>query len=157
MKYTDLKSRRLLPIVIVVMLVPAALAGAKIMSDPIKPWMKPTEWKATEGNIVEPNLKVRGLIVEFVPNYSSTGGWVSYHIFPAMIMLNETETLWISNPSWDNLKSVRVGYDYEDLPDLALGMSVEVYGYWVQITDTPYSFMIFVGPPVNGSYLKPLT
>lgn len=155
MKRTALKRRLFLPTILFVILIPVAFASVRIMQDPIKPWMRPTEWPSNEENNLPPDLKVKGRIVEFTPNSTSTG-WVSYHTFPAMIVLNETETLWTSDPSWDNKRSVRVGYDYEDVPNLAVGISVEIYGNWLTITDTPYSFIIIVGPQVNGSYVKPI-
>lgn len=127
-----------------------------VLQDAFPLWgPRPTEWIMK----TDPNLKVRGIIEEIKLNHRRDG-FTSYHRFPAVILLNETETLWTSVPlMWENKTRVMVGYDYRDvgLHNFSVGIQVEVSGYWFSISDAPYSNMIVVGPLIYGSYVKPLS
>lgn len=106
----------------------------------------------------DPNVKVRGTIEELKLNYR-IGDGLSFHRFPAYMLLNNSVTLWTSEDAWNNRTLVRVGYDYTEVAvhNLSAGVTVEVEGYWLPLIDhSPYVGMIIVGPLIYGSYVKPL-
>jgi len=106
----------------------------------------------------DPNVKVRGTIEELRLNHR-IGDGLSFHRFPAYMLLNNSVTLWTSEDAWNNRTLVRVGYDYTEVAvhNFSVGMTVEVEGYWLPIIDhSPYVGMIIVGPLIYGSYVKPL-
>jgi len=169
MKQDVSRWRRFLPVIVVVMLIPTVLAGVKIMTDPIKPWMGQENWS----NLAPRNatVTVRGIVKEVELNHISYG-LASYHIFPAVIILNITEVVWMSdevhaflnkeinntfyNSFWKvgNLRSI--GHDFKDVPNLTEGELIEASGYWLYTTDSAYSMKLVVAPNVNGSYVKPI-
>ena len=60
-----------------------------VLEDAFPLWgPRSTEWIMK----TDPNLKVRGIIEEIKLNHRRDG-FTSYHRFPAVILLNETETL----------------------------------------------------------------
>ncbi len=114
------------------------------------------------------NLAVIGIVTAVETNRRSDGfGFNSYHIFRFYIHLNITEVVWAEDglTRWNAVSyaddtlngwsSVIIGYDNLDTPSLSLGQNVECKGYYVPVTDTPYSFKITVSQSINGSYLKP--
>jgi hypothetical protein len=161
--------RRFLPAVIAITLILVAVAGAKIMTDPIKPWMSQENW--TDLSPRNATITVRGVAKEIKLEYISYG-LVSYHVFPAVIIFNVTEVVWMSdevrtfinydinntfyNSFWNpgNLRSI--GYDNKDMPSLSEGSLLEASGYWIPDTDSAYSMKLVVAPNVIGSYVKSL-
>ena len=116
------------------------------------------------------NLAVRGIVTAVETNRKSDGlGFNSYHIFRFYIHLKITEIVWAedwlteynavsyANDTVNGWSSVVIGYDNLDNPRLAVGQNVECRGYYVPVTDIPYSFKITVAQSINGSYLKPQT
>ena len=114
------------------------------------------------------NLSVRGTVISVETNRKSDGfGLTSYHIFRLYIHVNITEIVWAKDglTRWNTVsyanntvnggRSIIVGYDNLDNPQLAVGQNVECKGYYVPVTDTPYSFKITVSQSINGSFLKP--
>ncbi len=115
------------------------------------------------------NLSVRGIVTSIEQNHKDDGMVLgSYHIFRFYIHVNITEIVWsedwlaewnaisYSNHTVGGWNSIFVGYDNLDDPHLAVGQPIECKGYYVPVTDSPYSFKVTVAPSVNGSYLKPL-
>ena len=110
------------------------------------------------------NLTLKGVVTSIDRDYVSRGMvYTNYHIFRYFIRLNITEVVWTSedylNSSivgdtifWDN--STSVGYDYLDSPQLAIGQEIECKGFYLGVTDLCFSFILTVGPSVNGSYLR---
>ena len=114
------------------------------------------------------NLSIRGTVISVETNRKSDGfGLTSYHIFRLYIHVNITEIVWAedwlteynavsyANDTVNGGSSIIVGYDNLDNPQLAVGQNVECKGYYVPVTDTPYSFKITVSQSINGSFLKP--
>ncbi len=119
------------------------------------------------------NLAVKGVITSIQNNFKVDGMVMgSYHIFHSYVRLNITDILWVgpdlaewisyvneSNPSsYENnilngLKSIGIGYDNLNSPQISIGQTVECKGDYVATTDSPYSFKINVSPAINGSYL----
>ena len=109
---------------------------------------------------------VRGVITEISLNREVNSYGYSYHIFPALIIVNVTEVVEVGE-SWMNLtelsehwvnENLTVAYDKSDVPDLSLGELVETSGYY----DTPiedswsYSHKLIIATEVHNSYIKPL-
>ncbi len=111
------------------------------------------------------NLSIRDIITSIEENYKAYG-W-DYHIFRFYIQLNITEIVWIKddlagwieystdNNTINDWNSIGVGYDNLDNPQLFIGQTVECKGYYLSVTDLPYSFKITVAPSISESYLKP--
>lgn len=112
------------------------------------------------------NLWIRGTVTSIEENHKSQGLAInSYHIFRFYIQLNITEIVWIDNDLADlivfstenntinNRNSIGIGYDNLNDLQLLIGQTVECKGYYLPVTDTPYSFIITVAPSVNGSYM----
>jgi hypothetical protein len=111
------------------------------------------------------NLSVRGVVTSIEENHKSYG-LGSYHIFRLYIQLNITEIVWIredlawivsstENNTINDRNSNGIGYDNLDNPQLLIGQIVECKGYYLSVTDTPYSFQITVAPSISESYLEP--
>ena len=114
------------------------------------------------------NLSVRGVVTSIEENHKSYGfGINSYHIFRFYIQLNITQIVWINddladwivfstdNNTINDWNTIGIGYDNLDNPQLFIGQTVECKGYYLSVTDTPYSFKITVAPSISESYLKP--
>jgi hypothetical protein len=109
------------------------------------------------------NLSVRGTITSIEHNYKTQGMVInSYHVFRLFIQLNINEVVWTNesylvsgNDTVFGSKSINVGYDNLDSPQLVLGQEVECKGFYFGATDSPYSFVLTVAPSVRESYLKP--
>lgn len=112
------------------------------------------------------NLWIRGTVASIEENHKSQGLAINnYHIFRFYVQLNITEIVWISNDLADwiafsagnntinNQSSIGIGYDNPNDLQLLIGQTVECKGYYLPVTDTPYSFIIIVAPRVNGSYM----
>ena len=110
------------------------------------------------------NLTVKGIATSIEQNHISHGlGIGSYHIFRYFIQLNITEVIWTSE---DYLNSsvggdtvfgsniLGVGYDFSDNPHIAVGEEVECTGFFLGLTDSPYSFILTVSPAISKSFLK---
>lgn len=105
------------------------------------------------------NLYVRGVVTSIEENYKSYGlGPDCYHIFRFYIRLNITEIVWISEDSAaiKDRNAIGIGYDNLDDPQLFIGQIAECKGYYLLVTDSPYSFKITVAPSISESYLEPL-
>jgi len=160
MKIASLKTKRLLLLILAGVLIPASLVGAKILQDPIKPWMHEEDWSrivAYDLYCGNSTLIVRGIVSSVVLNHTGFG-YVSYHTFPALITLNLTEAVWINDGVWDEKHRavITVGYDFPEVPNLTVGGSYEVSGFWLSITDSAYSYKLVVAPSIKDSYIKPL-
>jgi len=113
------------------------------------------------------NVLVRGVVTSIEENYKSKG-FVGYHIFRFYITLNITGIAWINEDTADSTdfstenkaihgsNIVGIGYDNLDNPQLSIGQTVECKGFYLSITDSPYSFKIMVAPSISESYLEPL-
>ncbi|HLC01078.1 MAG TPA: hypothetical protein VJL33_07160 [Candidatus Bathyarchaeia archaeon] len=116
-------------------------------------------WKTTA------DTTVRGVVTEIYLNHEVNTGY-SYHIFPALIIVNVTEVVEVGE-SWMNLteesehwmnENMNVAYDKPDVPSLIVGKRVEARGYF----DTPiedqwaYSYKLVIATEINESYIQPL-
>jgi hypothetical protein len=122
------------------------------------------------------NLAVRGTVASVEENYEAQGLAVtSYHVYRFLIRINITEIVWfggdmeyyfsenfsdsnsfsIEDKTLNGFKTVGIGYDNPDEPNLQIGQAIECKGYYIGVTDAPGSFLITVSPSINGSYLKP--
>jgi hypothetical protein len=111
------------------------------------------------------NLSLKGVVTSIEENHKSQG-FSDYHIFRWYIRVNITQIVWVKdsladwvtvsyeNSTLNGWNSIGVGYDYPDKPELAIGQTVECKGYYVPVTDSPYSFKLTIAPTINGSYLK---
>jgi hypothetical protein len=115
------------------------------------------------------NLWIRGTVTSIEENHKSQGLAInSYHIFRFYIQLNITEIVWIKNDladlivfsnennSINNRSSIGIGYDDAKDLQLLIGQTVECKGYYLPVTDTPYSFIITITPSINESYMAPV-
>jgi hypothetical protein len=168
-KIKALTRRQLLPIICAVALIPLGFAGVKILTDPIKPWMSQENWVDLASR--NASLTVRGIIKEVELNHISYG-YVGYHIFPALIILNVTEVVWMNdevswflateinntfyNSFWKAGNPRMIGYDLKEPLSLTQGDYVVASGYWVYTTDSAYSMTLVIAPNVNESYIKPV-
>ena len=111
------------------------------------------------------NLDLKGVVHSVEERYISHGfAPNSYHIFRWFITLNITEILWagedylnssiVGDTFYWNTK-ISVGYDYLDKPQISIGQEIECRGFYLGVTDLPYSSILTVAPSVNGCYLKP--
>jgi hypothetical protein len=111
---------------------------------------------------VDSNLTVKGVVLSVEEGKISQGlGPNSYHIYHQYIILNITEIVWaeadgLSNAALNNSRSniIPVGNENSDAPGLQVGQTVECKGYYLTVTDSPFSFKLNVAPSINGSYLK---
>ena len=104
------------------------------------------------------NISVRGVVTSIEENHKSYGFGVDcYHIFRFYIQLNITEIVWINEDSaaTKDRNTIGIGYDNSDNPQLFIGQIVECKGYYLSVTDSPYSFKITVAPSISESYLEP--
>lgn len=112
------------------------------------------------------NLAVRGMVSSVERNYVTRGLVASnYHIYRVFIRLNITEVLWTSEEYLNSSVGgcivfgsniISVGYDYPDDPEFVVGQEIECKGFYLEVTDTAYSFVLTVAPSINGSYLCPV-
>lgn len=115
------------------------------------------------------NLSIQGVITSIEKNYKIDGFMQgSYHIFQSYIRLNITGIMWIDdnlsdwvtitydNNTLDGWDTISIGYDNLDNPQLLVGQNIECKGYYVPLTDSPYSFQITISPNIAESYLKQL-
>ena len=116
------------------------------------------------------NLSVEGVIISIENNYRMDGfGPGVYHIFHSYIRLNLTDIIWVDNDLTDWItidyenytvngwRTISIGYDNLNSPQLAVGQTIECKGYYVPHTDTPYSYIITVSPSISESYLSTQT
>jgi hypothetical protein len=109
---------------------------------------------------------VRGVVTEIYLNYEVNVHGYSYHIFPALVIVNVTEVVEVGE-SWVNLteesehwmnENMTVAYDKSDVPSLIVGQRVEARGYFdVPIEDTwSYSHKLVIATEIEDSYIKNL-
>jgi hypothetical protein len=80
------------------------------------------------------------------------GGWV-HGRFKAVYLINITGVM--QGPDEQLLAhDWKVTYNYTDVPDIAVGDGVEVYGYFRPEIEGPESSAINVGPKYPGSYIQ---
>jgi len=107
---------------------------------------------------------VRGVITGIYLNYEVNSYNYSYHIFPALIIVNVTEVVKVEE-SWMNLterseqwinENMTVAYDKLDVPNLTVGQNVEANGYYDQpVEDTwSYSNKLVIATDIDDSYVK---
>ena len=109
---------------------------------------------------------VRGVITGMYLNYEVDCYGYSYHIFPALIIVNVTEVVKVGK-SWWNLteeserwvnENMTVAYDKPDVPSVTVGQRVEASG----VFDVPpeeiwsYSFKLVIAAEIDGSYVMSL-
>lgn len=109
---------------------------------------------------------VRGFITGIYLNYEVTCYDYSYHIFPALIIVNATEvlktgTFWSNlteaNEYWVN-QNMTLAYDKPDVPSVAIGQEVEASGYYDRPVEDiwSYSLKLVIATEIDDSYIKPL-
>jgi hypothetical protein len=116
------------------------------------------------------DMTVRGFVTGIYLNHEVNNHDYSYHIFPALIILNVTEVVTVGQSGWNpwtNLteakrywinQNMAIGYDKPDVPSLIVGQRVEASGYF----DTPiedswsYSHKLVIAVEIDDSYIKPL-
>ena len=155
--------KRFLVITVAVIAVSAVVLALVINQELISKHMYPYDAIHEDSN-----LSVRGIATSIEENHKSQGMTIdSYHIFRLYIQLNITEIVWTKhdlagmifstdNDTINGWDIIGIGYDYPDNPQLFIGQTIECKGYYLSVTDTPYSFKITVAPSINGSYLKPM-
>jgi hypothetical protein len=117
----------------------------------------------------ESNLAIKGVITSIEENKVSQGMTPnSYHIYRYYLSVNITEITmadkFISETngfSYENktLNSFSgnmtyIGFDGFEAPNFTVGQAIECKGYYVPVTDSPYSFKLSIAPSITGSYLK---
>jgi hypothetical protein len=159
----QLGKRKWLLIIAVVLVAVVLAAGVMWQQELVASHMYPRQ--ALHENS---NLSVKGIVLSIEENYARQGyGYTAYHYFRYYIRLNITEVVWLSDDlsevlgsSWNGTSSegriIGIGYEY-DAPEVEVGQNVECRGYYVSVTDTPYSYIITVAPTVSESFLKPQT
>ena len=101
-----------------------------------------------------PNLILRGMITEVRLNYEVNNDYF-YHIFPAYIVINDTEFVWGSGYTSAPAATVVVYHEKTDVPSLTVGQRVEVCGYFnPPREDSFYEGKLSVTPSISGSYVK---
>jgi hypothetical protein len=110
------------------------------------------------------NLTVKATVSEIRYNHEVNTGY-SYHIFRAYLCINVTKLMWEgeskSNETsaawyWQN-RTVVVGYDKINPPQLATGQQIEVNGYLCcLVEDSLYSGMLIVTPNMDEGYIRAL-
>lgn len=111
------------------------------------------------------NLTIRGVINSVEENHKAEG-MGAYHVFRYYLSANISEIVWTEdnlanwiNDSGNELlsvgKTVEIGYDYSDKPQLVIGQMIECKGFYQAVTDSPQSLRITIAPDISGSYLKP--
>jgi hypothetical protein len=109
---------------------------------------------------------IHGIITGIYLNYEVNCYNYSYHIFPALIIVNVTEVVKVGE-SWMNLterseqwinENMTVAYDKPDVPNLTIGQNVEANGYYDQPVEDiwSYSNKLVITTKINDSYIKPL-
>ncbi len=117
----------------------------------------------------ESNLVIQGIIFDVKLNYNVSSDDM-YHVFPAIVTVNITKFVGISDElkyqkgkspqfrdySWENKTSI-VAYDRLDVPTLIKGQLVEAKGYYY--SGGPllvYNNKLVIQSTVTDSYLKSL-
>ncbi len=109
------------------------------------------------------NLTVQGIITKIELNHKSEG-LTTYHIFPAVIVINitkvvrvnedfQTENIKWNNTAWNGFQTLTIAYDQPYSLNLQIGQLIECRGYYVSVTDSAYSFKLILSPYVNESYI----
>jgi hypothetical protein len=109
---------------------------------------------------------VRGVVTGIYLNYEVNNYGYSYHIFPALIIVNVTEVVKVGeslmnlteeSEHWVN-ENMTVAYDRPDVPSVTVGQRVEASGYYdVPVEDSwSYSFKLVVAEEIDGSYVTSL-
>jgi hypothetical protein len=153
-KWYSGKRKWYLAIAVAVVAVSAAVLARVFNQESIDEHMYPQDTIHEDSNV-----SVRGIVTSIEQNYRSGGfGFDCYHIFRFYIRLNITEVVWTSMDSAAirNRDIIGIGYDNLDDPQLSIGQIVECKGYYLPLTDSPYSFQITVAPSISESYLEPL-
>jgi hypothetical protein len=119
------------------------------------------QWLEQAPSSVASNLTLRGTVVSVAFNVEVNTGY-SYHIFPAVIRLENMELVDKSENLpvpivWDQLLiggSLTVYYENYEFELLAVGKAVEARGYWTPwMEDSLYSSKFIVGSQIIGSYI----
>lgn len=136
-------------------------------------------WQINQNNQTQPsnsnadnesNLVIQGLVFDVKMNYNVSSDGV-YHIFPAIVTVNITKFVWISDQlkyqagkspqfrdySWQNKTSI-IAYDRFDVPNLIKGQLIEAKGYYY--SGGPlfvYNNKLVIEPTITDSYLKSLS
>jgi len=109
---------------------------------------------------------VRGVVTGIYLNYEVNCYGYSYHVFPALIIVNVTEVVKVGE-SWMDLteesehwvnENMTVAYDKPDVPSVTVGQRVEASGYFdMPIEDTwSYSYKLVIAAEIAGSYVASL-
>lgn len=109
---------------------------------------------------------VRGVITGVYQNIEVDNDDYSYHVFPALIIVNVTEVikadLWSMNlietrERWMN-QNMTVAYNKPDVPSLNVGERVEVRGYYdLPVEDSwSYSNKLVIAAEIDGSQVTSL-
>jgi len=110
---------------------------------------------------------IRGVVVGVYLHYEVDNNGYSYHIFPALLIVNVTEVVkagqfWTNlteaNENWVNT-NMTVAYDKPNVPTITVGQRVEVSGYYNMLVEEPnsYSNKLVIAAEINGSYITVLS
>jgi hypothetical protein len=110
---------------------------------------------------------VRGVVTGVYPNIEVDNDNYSYHVFPALIIMNVTDVikadLWGMNLTetrerWIN-QNLTVAYDRSDVPSLNVGERVEARGYYdLPVEDSwSYSNKLVIAAEIDGSQVTSLS
>ena len=124
--------------------------------------LSPENWTRT----VDSNLTVQGIIIKIELNHKSEG-FTTYHIFPAVIVINitqvvrvdedfQTENIQWDNTTWNGSPILTIAYDQPYSLNLQIGQLIECRGYYISITDSAYSFKVIISSYIHESYLRTL-
>ena len=113
------------------------------------------------------DMTVRGVVTGIYLNYEVDVDDYSYHVFPALIIVNVTEVvkadLWSMNLTearehWMT-QNMTVAYDKPDVPNLNVGERVEASGYCdLPVEDSwSYSNKLIIATKIDGSQLTSLS
>jgi hypothetical protein len=157
-----LKRKRLLLIAVPTLTVLAVVSALLINQAIISSHMYPQDSIHNSSN-----LSVKGIVTSIEKHYKGQGlAMDNYHIFRLYIRLNITEIVWVKedltdwipisneNNTVNGWNNISIGYDNLDEPRLSVGQTIECKGYYVPVTDSPYSFKITISPSISESYLK---
>jgi hypothetical protein len=145
-----------------VFLIAVVVLSASVMAIRTSTNLIHEQWLENGPMGVASNLTIRGTVVSVNPNVEVNTGY-SYHIFPAIITLENMELV-AKNENLpapivpDQLLiggSMTVCYEGKDIAANIVGETVEVKGYWTPwMEDSLYSGKFVVGPDIIGSYIQ---
>jgi hypothetical protein len=109
---------------------------------------------------------VRGVVTGIYLNHEVNTYGISYHIFPALIIVNVTEVVQVGK-TWEGTRTLTEGelpenmtvaYDKPDVPSVTVGQRVEASGVFDMPAEDewPYSWKLVIATEIDGSYVRSL-